>query len=98
MEEEAKRAQKEEVPVPERIPLWRVASLEKVFIDDYSEVCRYMAKYVGNYTVPKNRNPEDPTHTRRLLRTPYDIKQMLETLKTPNWRNIPPYAFYFNPL
>jgi len=55
LEEEAKRAQKEEVPVPDRIPLWRVASLEKVFIDDYSEVCRYMAKYVGNFTDPKKR-------------------------------------------
>lgn len=28
----------------------------------------------------------------------YDIRQMIETLKIPNWRNIPPYNFYLTPL
>ena len=29
---------------------------------------------------------------------PYDIKQMLDTLKVDNWRSIPPFRFYFKPL
>ena len=28
----------------------------------------------------------------------YDIRQMIETLKIHNWRNIPPYNFYLTPL
>ena len=28
----------------------------------------------------------------------FDIKQMLKTLKIPDWKQIPPFAFYLNPL
>jgi len=32
------------------------------------------------------------------LDQPYDIRQMLEILKTKDWRNIEPFAYYLNPL
>lgn len=32
------------------------------------------------------------------LQDPYNIKQQLHVLKTEDWRNIPPLAFYFTPL
>lgn len=32
------------------------------------------------------------------LEAPFDIKQQLETLKVPDWENIPPFHFYFRPL
>ena len=97
LKEEAKRVEKEgEVPVSERIPEWRVAAIEKVFVDDYSVICDYLQKYEGEYVDPKKRKKgEDP---RRLLKTPFNIRQMIDTLKTPDWRKIPPYEFYFTPL
>ena len=32
------------------------------------------------------------------LENPYNIRQMLEVLKTPNWKDIHPFAFYLQPL
>lgn len=32
------------------------------------------------------------------LKDPYDIRQMLETLKIKDWRKIPPFAYYLEPL
>jgi hypothetical protein len=32
------------------------------------------------------------------LAEPYDIRKMLEILKIKDWKNIPPFAFYLNPL
>lgn len=32
------------------------------------------------------------------LKDYFNIKQMLTVLKTPDWQNCPPLAFYFNPL
>jgi hypothetical protein len=95
LKDEEARSEKEEVPVPERIPAWRVNAIEKVFIEDYAEICRYLTKFPGNFVNPKARQPEDP---RRLMTAPYDIKQMIETLKTPDWRKIPPFEHYFKPL
>lgn len=73
LKEEAKRAEKEgEVPVPERIPEWRISSIEKVFVDDYSVICDYLTKYPGNFVDPKKRKKgEDP---QKQLTKPYNIR------------------------
>jgi hypothetical protein len=33
-----------------------------------------------------------------LKERPFDIRHMLEILKIPNWKNIPPFKYYLDPL
>lgn len=87
-----KEKERGEVPVEDRIPEWRRAALERVFIDDYSEMCRILTHNDGS------KLSKEPDAACKRLHYPYDIKQMLDTLKVENWRNIKPFKFYFQPL
>lgn len=88
-----KEREREDVPPEDRIPEWRRAALERVFVEDYSEMCRILTAYDGMQIDRKN-----PEAGCKRLKDPYDIKQMLDTLKVENWRGIKPFKFYFKPL
>ena len=84
-----KEKERGEVPTEDRIPEWRKLALERVFIDDYTEICRIITLFDG---VKISKEPDSPC---KRLNFPYDIKQMLDTLKVESWREIPPFRFYF---
>lgn len=75
---------KTDVPAEDKIPDFRHDALEKEFIKDMTEICRILTGY--------------PNKEGKKLEISYDIKQMLDTLKVENWKNIPPFKFYFDPL
>lgn len=75
-----KERERDDVPAEDRIPEWRRAALERVFIEDYSEMCRILTAHDGMQIDRKN-----PEAGCKRLKDPYDIKQMLDTLKVENW-------------
>lgn len=68
----------------EKAPDFRYEALEKEFVKDFTEICRIVTLY--------------PNKEGKKLEISYDIKQMLDTLKVENWKNIPSFKFYFYPL
>lgn len=80
---------KGDVPLGERLPEFLFEALEKEFVKDFMEICRI----ISNYPHKKLLSDEGEK-----LMDPYDIKQMLDTLKVENWEKIKPFEFYFRPL
>ena len=78
-----------ELSAEEKLPDFRYDALEKEFVKDFTEICRIISLYPCKVLI---------TDEGKFLEYPYDIKQMLDTLKVDNWRNIPPFRFYFEPL
>lgn len=66
------------------LPDFRHKALEEKFIEHFTKVCDILAAF--------------PTQDEKKLEDPYDIAQMLEVLKTPNWNTIPALNFYMKPL
>ena len=66
------------------VPEFRFEALEQKFVDTMTAVCDIFKTY-----------GEDESQR---LTEHYNIRQMLETLKIPNWKQIPPFAHYLQPL
>ena len=66
------------------VPDFRKKALTAKFIEYCSNVCRILRGW---------NNLEGKT-----LDKEYDIAHILELLETPNWRDIPPFRFYIEPL
>lgn len=91
---EADKRRTQEVAVEDRLPNFRIEPLEREFIKDYAEICRILQTVPGSKV---NEKDLEPTAERKLLKHPYDIKQMMDTLKYP-LRDELPFRYYFEPL
>ena len=67
------------------LPDFRHKALEEKFIEYFTKVCDILAAFPSRDDDKK-------------LDDHYDIGQMLDVLKTDNWENIAPLAFYMTPL
>ena len=67
------------------LPDFRHKALEEKFVEHFTKVCDILAAFPSR---------EDDLK----LETPYDILQMLNVMKTPNWQDVVPLNHYFEPL
>lgn len=67
----------------EGVPEFRMKALEAEFVKHLTRVC----EIVRDFGKPENQ-----------LKEWFDIQKMLNTLKIPDWENIPPLKFYLQPL
>ena len=67
------------------MPEFRHKALEEKYVEHMTKICDILSAF---------HSKEDE----KKLEIPYDIAQMLNVLKTPNWKEIPPLNFYFLPL